>query len=231
MGNYLVRRYPVWKYLAFGMIGAGLLALPAVAAETGAAPQMTRVELLNRLLETINAVPAYDCRMKIEQLAGERKEQNQILSYKQPGHVVITQLGPFKEGAVVEIKPDGKITAKLGGFLGIFPVSVGPDSGLIKGVTGDSAVMASYQAVIRRAIERAPLITEDSVTAADGGNGILLDYKVNEPINHFKMLIDARQMVIIRLERFKGDEPVSRIIWTDIHLGAAAGASAPAGAQ
>lgn len=217
-----MKRYTAWKYWALGVICAGLIAPSAIAAETGDAARLTRVELLNRLLETVNGAAGYECRMKVEQLAGGRKEQNQTLTYRQPGHVVITQLGPYKEGAVVEIKPDGKIKAKLGGFLGIFPVSVEPDSGLIKGVTGDSAVMASYQAIIRRAIERGPLITEDSVTPVDGGNGILLDYKVSEPVNHYKMLVDAKRMVIISLERFKGDDPVSRISWTGIRIEAAA---------
>ncbi len=226
-----MRRSPISKILAFGIFCAGLLAVPARATETAIAQPMTRVELLNRLLETIEAVPAYNCHMKVEQLAGEHEEQNQILTYEKPGHVVITQLGPYKKGAVVEIKPNGKITAKLGGFLGIFPVSVGPDSGLIKGVTGDSAVMASYQAIIRKSIERGPLITEDSVTMIDGGNQILLDYKVNEPVNHLQILIDAKRMVIVRLDKFKGDDPVARITWTDINLGAVDGTSTPAGAQ
>ena len=200
----------------------GVITLPATAAETGlTAP--TRAEILNRLLETVNGPAGYECRMRIEQLAGGYKDQNQTLTYRQPGHVLITQLGPYKEGAVVEIKPDGKIKAKLGGFLGVFPVSVEPDSGLIKGVTGDSAVMASYQAIIRKTMERSPFMTEDTVTMVDGGNGILLDYKVNEPVNHFKMLIDAKRMVIVSLERFKGDDPVSRITWTDIHLNTEAG--------
>lgn len=203
----------VFTFLQFG--GAS----PAFSADMQWWEGKNRVQVFSELLKEINAYSTYQCKMKIESYDDGLREASQILWYTQPGHMKIKQLGPFKKGATVKIESGGRITARLGGLLGILPVNVGPDSSLIKGITGDSAVLSSYQAIINKSIEREPGVKEFTINPAPDKNEIVVVYKMAEPISEYRFTIDTDRRIIVALERFRGDKLSSKIVWSDVRFG------------
>jgi len=205
-------------FALFVALGLSFNAAPA-CAERPWWEGNTRKEFLNELLTAIEARPAYQCKMRLESYDDGYKEANQMVWYKQPGHMRIVQLGPFKKGSLVVVESGGKITARLGGLFSFLPVSVRPDSALIRGITGEYAPSSSYQAVINIALSREPMVTEFSISPAAGAKEVALVYKVNEPINTYKLTVDAERKLITGLDRLRREKLSSRVTWSDVRFG------------
>ncbi len=193
--------------------------LPALFSAQAAEP-LTREGLLVQLKERIDRCKAYQCTMTLESYADGHEVQNQVLWYKRPGYMRIEQTGPFKKGAIVVIRPGESARVKPDGLLSFVTLSMKTDDPRLRGVTGDSAVTAGYDTIIRTALAASPAVTGYTITreARDGQPVMVLESGAQGPVDRYRMIVDERQMVIVKLERYKAGRLLYDITWKDIRL-------------
>jgi outer membrane lipoprotein-sorting protein len=181
---------------------------------------LTRQALLLRLKSQFSKIRTYRCTMKLESFGDGYKVQHQLLWYKNPGYVRITQIGPFRKGAVVVIRPEGSIRAHLGGLLSFVTISLHPDDPRLLGVTGDPAQTADYGSIIQAALDAEQTVKRFTIGKGlkDGQPTIILESVMDGPITLYRMIIDPGRMVIIGLERYKQARLISCVSWEGIEV-------------
>ncbi|MBI3815341.1 MAG: outer membrane lipoprotein carrier protein LolA [Nitrospinae bacterium] len=181
---------------------------------------LTREGLLLQLKDRFDNIQSYQCNMSLKSFKEGHQLQNQVLWYRRAGYIRIEQKGPFRKGAVVVIHPDGNIRGHLGGWLSVLTVTLKPDDPRLLGVTGDSALTADYGSIIKSALEDSQKVKRYKISKdfIEGRPIVILESFVEEEISLYRMIIDAEDMLIVQIERYKGDKLISAVSWKDIQI-------------
>lgn len=189
-----------------------------VSAET---PDNTPViKLLDQMKQAYAKVDSFTTEMQLERFLPDYALQNQKVWFKRPQYIKLSQLGPFKEGAELAIKPDGSIRGHLGGFLSFVVVSLKPDDENLFGVTNDSAFNTDFDAIIEIAFELAQHMTHYEIreNTSKGRKQIILDSYYADDIDHYRLVIDAETMMLSGLERYRQNKLLHKIQWKQLRL-------------
>lgn len=174
------------------------------------------IELLEKLRISYSNVKTFTTNMRLERFAPDYALQNQQVWFKRPQYIKLKQLGPYKEGAQLSIKPDGSIRGHLGGLLRFIVVSLEKDDENLYGVTNDSAFQTDFDAILDIAFNLVPRITRYEFSKEK--NKLVLDTHYEEKINRYRLIIDTTKMMIVGLERYENNKLLHRISWSDLRL-------------
>ena len=174
--------------------------------------------LLQQLKSAYSKVDTFTVKMKLERYLPDYALQNQLVWFKRPKYIKLKQLGPFKKGAELAIKPDGSIKGHLGGFLSFLVVSVDADDENLFGVTSDSAFQTDYDVVIEVAMDLSQHMTGYELKKDEKEKKIILDSFYNDKINRYRLVIDSKNMMIIGLERYLENKLMHKITWSNLKL-------------
>lgn len=175
-------------------------------------------DLLSKLRTRYAAVNDYSATMRLESFEKEYRLQKQKMWFKKPGYLLLEQLGPFKKGARLAIKPDGTIKGHLGGFLSFAVVSVDKDDENMYGVTQDSALDSDFDRIIDIATGMLDSVVDYSINTISikGRNRLVLDTTYKQKFDRFRLLIDPETMLIVGLERYTRGKLIHKIAWNNI---------------
>ncbi len=202
------------KFIPFAFLF--VVCLPGIAQAELNTAKVT--DLLDQLRTSYGHVNTFTAEMRLQRFAPEYAEQNQQVWFKRPKYIKLKQLGPYKKGARLAIKPDGSIRGHLGGLLRFIVVSLKPDDENLFGVTQDSVFNTDYDAVIDIAYELVSRMTRYEITPSTAGDEIILDTFYNDKIDHYRLIIDAKNMMIIGMQRYARGQLLHQIDWKDLQL-------------
>jgi hypothetical protein len=176
--------------------------------------------LLDRSFGKVKALRSYRCVMHLYSWKKGKERAKQRLLYRAPGDVRIEQLGPFRKGAVVVIRSNGKITARGGGLLSSIKMEMQRDSRLLKGITGDSAVESDWASIFSKFNRMLPSVVRweaktirvHSLPAYD-----VITHLRGQPWEKARIIV-RQDGPILLLERFQKKRLESRIEWKDIEI-------------
>lgn len=176
--------------------------------------RQTLVKFLSELRSHYNKVNDYSATMSLENFQNNYQLQKQKIWFKKPGYLLLEQIGPFKTGAVLTIKPSGEIKGHLGGFFSFAVVTLDKNNSNMFGVTNDSALNTDYDKVIDIAMQLVNEVSDYSIKERD--NTYVLDTYYENEISHLRLTVDKTSMLIIGLERFVQEKLIHKIQWSDI---------------
>jgi hypothetical protein len=181
---------------------------------------MNLQEIFARSTKKVEKIGSYRCVMELSSWENAKNSAEQRYVYRAPGDVRIEQLGPFRKGAVVVIRADGRIRARGGGLLSLFTVELGRDSELLKGVTGDSAVDSDWLSILRKANTLACFVVKSEVRsvrmARQRAYEVIADVS-DQPYDRVRMIIREDGPVLL-LERYQHDNMRAQVKWIDIEI-------------
>jgi len=175
------------------------------------------VAFLDNLSQEYKKVENFSATMRLENFDPTYQLQKQKVWFKKPGYILLKQLGPFKEGAALSVKPNGEIEGHLGGFLSFAVVSVDKDDKNMYGVTGDTALNTDYDKIIRIAQSMIEDVIDYSISKNEK-NQLVLDSKYQNKIDQYKLIVDPENMLIVGLERYSKNKLIHKIQWFDIAI-------------
>ncbi len=178
------------------------------------------VNLLAKMRSANTRINSFTAEMQLERFLPDYALQKQLVWFKRPGFIKLKQLGPYKKGAELLIKPDGTIRGHLGGLLRFFVVSLAADDENLYGVTHDSAFTTEFDAILDIADSLVPKVTRYTITekVQDSRRFIILDTFYAADINRIRLQVDAETLMISRLERYRNDRLLHRIVWKKLVL-------------
>ena len=176
--------------------------------------------IIDEALKRIRLLKSYKCVMELYSYENGSKRANQLYLYRSPGDIRIQQLGPFRKGAVVVIRNNGKIRAQAGGFFSFVKTDLNKNSSLLKGITGDSAVESDWISILLTAKSMNPFLINSAFKAVRvipmGGYEVIHILR-NQPYDRVRMLIRKDGPVLL-IERFNNRKLKNRIRWKNIQL-------------
>lgn len=172
------------------------------------------VKFLSDLRVNYKRVNDYSATMKLENFQKDYQLQIQKMWFKKPGFLLLEQLGPFKEGAILAIKPDGEIKGHLGGFLSFAVISLSKNNSNMFGVTQDSALNTDYDKIIDIAMSLIDEVSDYSIKETN--NTFILDTYYSNKISQIRLIVDKKNGLIVGLQRFIQDKMIHKIQWFDL---------------
>jgi len=206
-----------------------LLCICIVPALLAAKQEETPAALTVRLMEHISVLEGYRVHMKLMVYSPEPEEQNQMLWYRRGGFVRIEQLGPYRTGAVVVVRPDleNLVEARAGGVASIMKFSFSPDNSLVRGITGDRPTIADYQSILAafQEIIGQGLVTRFRLQEGDyQGSAAWRAYvEINREKarvaflgkeDAYEMVVLQKELRLVRLNRFLQGKLISSVEWS-----------------
>lgn len=171
-------------------------------------------------LKKIRLLKSYKCVMELNSYENGLKKANQVYLYRAPGDIRIEQLGPFRKGAVLVIRTNGKIRAQAGGFLSFIKTDLNKNSSLLRGITGDSALASDWISILLEAKRMNPnIIRSASKTVRTAPMAVyeVMDILKNLPYDRVRLLLREDGPILL-IERFKKLKLKNRIEWKNIQL-------------
>jgi len=175
-------------------------------------------ELLAELRGNYANVQDYSATMRLESFESEYRLQKQKMWFKKPGYLRLSQLGPFKKGAGLIIRPDGTIKGHLGGFLSFAKVSLDKDDENMYGVTNDSALNTDYDKILDIAVSMLDRVKTFSIATEMVNNKkqLVLDTTYDQKFDRYRLIVDPEKMLITGLERYSKGKLMHKIAWFNI---------------
>jgi len=198
-------------------VNLGLLFLSLLLTRGCVANNIGKDELILLLEERFSRIQTYECNMNIEVYNKKTRHQNQKFIFKKPGMIYCEQLGPYRKGIVVIVDKEGQIKIGMGKFV---PPIIGlpRDSGLLKGITGETLFEATWGYIIGQM----KLISKD-VDLYEMEEGLMNDrevyvarFKIKE--KEYVFYIEKELMVIVKLQRYINNRIANMIFWKDIRI-------------
>ena len=201
---------------------SAFLFLCLLALQVHAAPDKQPVlDLLNSLRQAYASVNSFTVNMQLERFAPDYALQRQQVWFKRPQLIKLKQLGPFKKGAELVIKPGEEgIHGHLGGFLSFMVVELEADDENLLGVTNDTAFNTDFDKIIDIAFELVDKMKDYRISEEQTARGkkIVLDTFYDAKISQYRMYINADTRMIAGLERYANGKLLHKIMWQDLML-------------
>jgi len=140
--------------------------------------------------------------------------------FRAPGDVRIEQIGLFRTGVVVVIRPDGRIRARGGGLLSFYKVNLKKNSELLKGITGDSAVESDWVSIFRKTKKMAPFVIKfecKPITIGFQRGYEVITHLKNQPFDRVRFIIREDGPILL-VDRFKKGKLRTRVQWKNIEI-------------
>ncbi len=181
---------------------------------------MEAENVLNSALRRVRLLKSYKCVMELYSYENSVQRARQLYLYRAPGDIRIEQLGPFRKGAVVVIRTNGKIRAHAGGLLSFIKVDLNKSSSVLRGITGDSAMESDWISILGEAKRLKPFVVRRASKAVRinsmAGSEVTATLE-RQPFDRIRLVIRADGPVLL-IERFKNRKLINRTLWKKIQL-------------